>query len=82
MNILQIVLALLQATPDIIAAIKAVDSSIKGAKKGAVKKEIVMASFAHVPTPLQDAASALIDRTVGTLKAAGELPSHELPAEA
>jgi hypothetical protein len=76
MNILQIIVALLQATPDIISAIKSVDGAIRGPKKGAVKKELLMAPFANAPTPLQDAASALIDSTVGTLKAAGELPSH------
>lgn len=80
MSIVQMILLLLQAAPQVIESIKHIDTAIRGAHKGAEKKAILMAAFANAPTPVQDAAGAFIDSTVATLKAAGELPSH--PTEA
>lgn len=81
MNVLSLILMLLQATPEIITAIKGVDGLIHGEKKGPTKKALLMAAFANAPTPMQDAASALIDTTVTVLKEGGELPSHGVPGQ-
>jgi hypothetical protein len=72
MGWLDLSLALLKAAPGIIGSIKAVETAI-GAGNGVSKKAIVMSLLVHAPAVLLTAASAFIDSTVGTLKAAGAL---------
>jgi hypothetical protein len=73
---LQITLALLEAAPKMIETIKLIDGAMQGSHKGALKKDVVMAAFAHAPVAVREAAGAFVDRSVAALKVAGDLPTH------
>ena len=74
MNWIQIVLALVQLTPDIIKLILQAEQ-IFGAGQGPAKKAFVMSPVtAAAPQDFTDHVSKMIDGQIAALNAAGKLP--------
>jgi hypothetical protein len=73
LNWLQLSLAVLQAAPGIINAIKSTEQAIVGPRQGANRKAVVMSAFRNAPPVLASAVSQYIDDTVDTMNKAGAL---------
>jgi hypothetical protein len=72
----------MKLAPVVIAGVKAIETEVTGAGKGATKKQLVMHALASLEAKPEvlAAASAYIDKTVTTLNKSGDFSHGVVPA--